>query len=57
MINDPKKREDQPIEDVDLDETIDSSVENAEARKELSDSDLDEIAGGQIFHTAGYRKA
>jgi hypothetical protein len=57
MINDSKKRKDQPIEDVDLDEIIDGSVENAEARKELSDNDLDEIAGGQISHTAGYRKA
>jgi bacteriocin-like protein len=56
-VNDPNKKENQPVQDINLDEIIDSSVEKAEIRKELSDNELDEISGGQIFHTGGYRKA
>lgn len=55
MIDNSKNKENQPIEDID--EVIDDVVEKAEARKELSDVELDDIAGGMpIGHTGGYMK-
>jgi hypothetical protein len=51
MIDNSKNKENQPIENID--EAIDDVVEKAEARKELSDSELDDVAGGMPGHTCG----
>ena len=42
--------------DLKIDEAIEKAVENAEARKELSEEELDGIAGGKTLgglHTTG----
>jgi hypothetical protein len=44
MTQYPKENKNQPDENID--EIIDSAVDNAETRKELSEGELDEIAGG-----------
>jgi hypothetical protein len=53
MMDNSKSKENQPIEDID--KVIDDVVEKAEARKELSDGELDDVAGGKlpIGHTCG----
>ena len=44
MSQHPKENNNQPDENID--EILDSAIENAETRKELSEGELDEIAGG-----------
>jgi bacteriocin-like protein len=44
-------KENKDRSDENIDETLDLAIKNAEIRKELSDTELDEIAGGKI--TAG----
>ena len=44
MSEQPKDNNTQPDENID--EVLDSAIENAEARKELSEAELDEVAGG-----------
>jgi hypothetical protein len=60
MSNYSKKDKNQPRQNIDnlvneenLNETIDSAINNAEVRKELSETEMDEIAGGIISVTAG----
>jgi hypothetical protein len=56
MIDNSKNKENQPIEDID--EVIDDAVEKAEARKELSDGELDDVSGGiPGGHTMGRMQA
>ncbi|MCY7368117.1 MAG: hypothetical protein LH474_08190 [Chamaesiphon sp.] len=43
----PKESNNLPTENID--EVLDAAIENAEARKELSESELDEVAGGVIL--------
>jgi hypothetical protein len=53
MTDNSKNKENQPIEDID--EDIDDIIEKAEARKELCDDELDDVAGGMPFgHTFGF---
>jgi hypothetical protein len=46
MSGQPKSNENQSRESID--DIIDDAVENAEARRELSDDELDDVAGGII---------
>lgn len=46
MGGQPKSNENQSRESID--DIIDDAVENAEARRELSDEELDDVAGGII---------
>jgi hypothetical protein len=46
MSGQPKSNENQSRESID--DLIDDAVENAEARRELSDDELDDVAGGII---------
>ncbi|MCY7368116.1 MAG: hypothetical protein LH474_08185 [Chamaesiphon sp.] len=56
MSEHPKENKNQPTENID--EVLDAAIENAEARKELSEAELDEIAGGIIGgHTVGLYQA
>jgi DNA-directed RNA polymerase specialized sigma54-like protein len=47
MNDQSKGNEDQSREKID--DIIDDAIENAEARRELSDDDLDEVNGGSII--------
>jgi hypothetical protein len=49
MDSQSKNNENQPHESID--DIIDDAVENAEIRRELSDDELDEAAGGGIIDT------
>jgi bacteriocin-like protein len=53
MNQNSKENKNQPDENID--KTLDLAIENAEIRKELSDTELDEIAGGKII--VGYNPA
>jgi hypothetical protein len=46
MSGQPKNNENQSSEGID--DIIDDAVENAEARRELSDEEMDDVAGGVI---------
>jgi hypothetical protein len=46
MINQSKNNEDQS--NINIDDFIDAAIENAEARRELSDDELDEVNGGTV---------
>jgi hypothetical protein len=55
MTDNSRDKENQPIEDID--EVIDDAIEKAEARKELSDGELDDVSGGiPGGHTVGRRQ-
>jgi hypothetical protein len=54
MNDDLKDKSNQPIEDID--EIIDDAVEIAEARKEMLNDELDDIAGGIRLPTFGFHQ-
>jgi hypothetical protein len=53
MNQNSKENKNQPDENID--EIIDSAIKNAEIRKELSEAELEEVAGGiNFFGTVGF---
>jgi hypothetical protein len=54
MSNHSKEEKNQSHENID--EIIDSAIDNAETRKELSEAEMDEINGGIRFPTIGLIK-
>jgi transcriptional antiterminator len=54
-MNQNSKKEDKNQSHDNIDEIIDSAIDNAETRKELSEAELEEVAGGiNFFGTVGF---
>lgn len=54
MSNEDKNNKNQSDENID--KIIDEAVENAESRRELSENELDEVAGGLMSTDGGTMK-